>query len=69
MEILCFYAIGNQNVMHFLTFTVIDWVDIFSRKIYRDIVNESLKLGQKSKGVNFRYNCSSNSKSFSKIWI
>ena len=52
METSSGYAIRNQNAMHFLTFTVIDWVDIFSRKIYRDIVIESLKFCQKSKGLN-----------------
>jgi putative transposase len=76
METPFSYTIRNQNAMHLLTFIVIDWDgptirDFFSRKIYRDIVIESLKFYQKSKGVNFRYNCSSNSnsKSISKKWI
>jgi len=25
------YAIRNQNAVHFLTFTVIDWIDVFIR--------------------------------------
>ncbi len=52
METSSGYAIRNQYAMHFLTFTVIDWVDIFSRKIYRDSVIESLKFCQKTKGLN-----------------
>jgi len=52
METPFSYAIRNQNAMHLLTFIVIDWdgptiLDIFSRKIYRDIVTESLKFYQK----------------------
>jgi hypothetical protein len=54
METSSGYAIGNQNAMHFLTFAVINWDgptirDIFSRKIYRDIVIESLKFCQNQK--------------------
>lgn len=35
--------------MYFLTFTIVDWVDIFSRKVYRDIVIESLAYCIKAK--------------------
>lgn len=37
------YQITDQHGMYFLTFTVVDWVDIFSRKCYRDIIMESLR--------------------------
>jgi REP element-mobilizing transposase RayT len=46
------YAIRNQEAMHFLTFTIVDWVDVFSRKIYRDIVIDSLKFCQENKAMN-----------------
>ncbi|MCP9762702.1 REP-associated tyrosine transposase [Lacihabitans soyangensis] len=46
------YAIRNQEAMHFLTLTIVDWVDVFSRKIYRDIVIDSLKFCQENKGMN-----------------
>jgi putative transposase len=36
-------SIQNQASPYFLTFTVVDWVDVFTRKIYRDIVIDSLK--------------------------
>ena len=29
------YKIRNQAATHFLTFTVVGWIDIFSRKRYR----------------------------------
>jgi REP element-mobilizing transposase RayT len=45
------YQIRDQSLPHFLTFTVVDWVDIFSRKIYKDIVIESLDFCQKNKGL------------------
>ncbi len=36
------YQIYDQYKMHYLTPTIVDWVDVFSRKSYRDIVIESL---------------------------
>ena len=38
------YQIDDQYGMYFLTFTVVDWVDVFSRKQYRDIIIDSLKF-------------------------
>jgi len=37
------YQIYDPNGMYFLTFSVVDWVDVFSRKIYRDTLLDSLK--------------------------
>jgi len=37
------YQIYDPHGMYFLTFSVVDWVDVFSRKIYRDILLDSLK--------------------------
>jgi REP element-mobilizing transposase RayT len=45
------YQITNQYGLYFVTFTVVDWVDIFSRKIYRDIVIVSLKHCIEHKGL------------------
>jgi REP element-mobilizing transposase RayT len=45
------YKIRDQFRPHFVTFTVTDWVDVFSRKIYRDIVIDSFKYCQKEKGL------------------
>ncbi|MDR3680382.1 MAG: transposase [Flavipsychrobacter sp.] len=36
------YQIYDQHGMYYLTFTVVDWVDVFSRKCYRDILIDSL---------------------------
>ena len=45
------YVIRNQDSPHFVTFTVVDWVDVFTRKIYRDIFLDSLKFCQEHKGL------------------
>ncbi len=45
------YKIRNQAATHFLTFTVVGWIDIFSRKRYRDIILESLDFCRKNKGL------------------
>ena len=45
------YIIGDQQSMYYLTFTVVGWIDIFTRQCYRDIVIESLKFCQQNKGL------------------
>lgn len=45
------YRIEHQNEWHFVTFQVIDWVDIFTRKHYRDIVINSFDYCRKNKGL------------------
>ncbi len=35
------YQIKDQEAAYYLTFQVVFWVDIFSRKIYRDLIIES----------------------------
>lgn len=45
------YVIRNQDAIHFVTFTVVDWVDVFTRKPYRDIFIDSLDYCSKNKGL------------------
>ena len=45
------YVIRDQNKAHFITATVVDWIDIFTRKTYKDIVIESLAYCIKEKGM------------------
>lgn len=45
------YIIRDQSKAHFITATVVDWIDIFSRKIYRDCIVESLKYSIKNKNL------------------
>jgi len=45
------YQIKDQNGIHFITFAVVDWVDVFTRKDYANLVVESLQYCQKEKGL------------------
>ena len=45
------YTIKDQNAPHFLTMTIVGWIDIFTRKMYRDIVIDSLSYCQKEKDL------------------
>jgi REP element-mobilizing transposase RayT len=45
------YKIRNQEAIHFITFAVVEWVDVFTRKDYRDIVLDSLRFCQAEKGL------------------
>ena len=40
------YVIRDQFATHYLTFTVCGWIDLFTRKVYRDIVMESFRFAQ-----------------------
>jgi hypothetical protein len=41
------YKIRDQTLPHFITFTVVDWIDVFTRKTYKeDVVIESLGVHQ-----------------------
>lgn len=37
------YQITDQEGLYYLTFQIVDWIDIFARQVYRDIVIDSLK--------------------------
>lgn len=45
------HKIVNQNSLHFITFTVVGWIDVFTRKTYKDIIIESLKYCIQEKGL------------------
>ena len=45
------YKITDQHGINFVTLTVVDWVDAFVRKQYKDILIESLAFCQKEKGL------------------
>jgi hypothetical protein len=36
------YQIKDQSAPHFLTFQVMNWVDVFTRQRYKDIIVESM---------------------------
>ena len=45
------YKISEKEGLYYLTFQIVGWVDLFTRKIYRDIVLDSLKYCQANKGL------------------
>ena len=45
------YIIKDQHGLYFITFTVHQWVDVFTRKNYVDIILESIRYCQKEKGL------------------
>jgi len=38
------YFINDQNAVYYLTFTITDWVDVFTRKEYKAVVADSLNF-------------------------
>ena len=45
------YKIRNQAAIHFITFAVVSWIDVFTRKDYRDILLDSIRFCQREKGL------------------
>lgn len=45
------YKIDEQNGLYYLTLQIVNWTDLFTRKIYRDIVIDNLKYCQQHKGL------------------
>ncbi|MBQ1653463.1 MAG: transposase [Bacteroidales bacterium] len=43
--------IRKQDETYFITLTVVNWIDVFTRRMYRDIVVENLRYCQKNKGL------------------
>jgi len=45
------YIIRDQKLPHFITSTVADWIDVFTRQTYRDIVIDCFDYCIKNKGM------------------
>ena len=45
------YKIRNKKEIHFVSFAIVGWVDVFTRKEYRDILLDSLRFCQAEKGL------------------
>jgi REP element-mobilizing transposase RayT len=45
------YKILDQSKLYFVTFATVNWIDLFIREIYKEILLESLKYCQKNKGL------------------
>ena len=45
------YKVGDDKVPHFVTFSVVGWIDVFSREQYKEIVVKSLQYCIEQKGL------------------
>lgn len=45
------YRIKNEEGLYYLTFSTVEWIDVFTRKRYKDIVVDSLRYCQQEKGL------------------
>ena len=45
------YKIRDQTLPHFITFTVVDWIDVFTRQTYNDVIIKSLDYFIQNKGM------------------
>jgi putative transposase len=51
------YRIRDQYAIHFVTFAVVQWVDVFTRSEYADIVVDSLNFCKKEKSLRIHAWC------------
>ena len=45
------YKIQDQGALYYVTFQIISWIDLFTRKVYKNIIIDSLKFCQENKGL------------------
>jgi REP element-mobilizing transposase RayT len=45
------YKIQNKEGIYFISFATVGWLDVFTRRAYKDILVESLEYCQKEKGL------------------
>ncbi|WP_026945680.1 REP-associated tyrosine transposase [Algoriphagus marincola] len=51
------YKIWDQDKLYFVTFTVVEWIDVFTNQVYRDIFLDSLRFSQQNKGLDLCAYC------------
>jgi putative transposase len=45
------YKIRDQEKLHFVSYATVNWVDVFTRNEYREIIVDSLNYCTKEKGL------------------
>ena len=45
------YKVGEDAIPHCITFSVVGWIDVFSRESYKEILVKSLQYCMESKGL------------------
>src|SRR5882672_4363413 len=51
------YKIRNKEAIHFITFAVVEWIDVFTRNLYKDILLDRIRHCQLEKGLNLHAWC------------
>lgn len=51
------YKIHDQRLPYFITSTVVKWIDVFTRNLYRDIIISSLNYCREQKGLKLYAYC------------
>lgn len=45
------YKFHNPEGLYFVSFAVVNWIDVFTRRVYQDLAVDSLKYCQENKGM------------------
>ena len=45
------YKFGDSDKLYFISFAVVNWIDVFVRKEYKNVVIESWKYCREKKGL------------------
>ena len=45
------FKIHNHQQVHFITFAVVDWIDVFTRPSYKQVITDSLEYCIEIKGL------------------
>jgi REP element-mobilizing transposase RayT len=45
------YKFREQGELYFITFAVVGWIDVFTRKLYKDLLLDVFKFCIKEKGL------------------
>ncbi|MBC7486358.1 MAG: transposase [Cytophagaceae bacterium] len=51
------YRVGNNRHAHFVTFTVVNWIDFFIRNEYKTVLAESIEYCREHKGLQVHSYC------------
>lgn len=45
------YRFSDSEIPHFITMTLVEWIDLFNRQAYKDLIIDNLKYCVKNKGL------------------
>jgi len=51
------YRVRTPEDIYFVTFTIVDWVDVFTRPVYKQLIIDSLSYCQQQKGLDVHAYC------------